>query len=125
MTTFELPYPIPLASLWTKHKGGGGVPSARYRAYGADAYEAILKQRPQKFKGAVAVLFRIVAPTKQLRDGDNLLKCLFDTLVRNQIIEDDNNSVVRTFSVEWAESGPPCLVTIEPFPPLPSKGLAV
>ena len=55
------------------------------------------------------------APDKRARDGDNLLKCLFDTLKTNGLIEDDSNRVVRRHELVWADDGPACVVLIMPF----------
>lgn len=109
----ELPFPVPLHALWLKHKGGGGIPTPRYQAYGREAWAMIAQQKPGKIKGPVSVAIRLVAPDKRKRDGDNLLKCLFDTLKRNGIIEDDNNRVVTRHSLEWALTGPACVILVQ------------
>jgi crossover junction endodeoxyribonuclease RusA len=113
MTRVELPYPIPLHALWLKHRGGGGIPTPRYKAYGKEAWARIAQQKPRKLKGRVSVFIRLVAPDKRGRDGDNLLKCLFDTLKTNGLIEDDSNRIVVRHSLEWAADGPPCVVLIQ------------
>lgn len=117
MTRLELPFPVPLHDLWISHKGGGGTPTARYKSYGKEAGWMILTQRPKKLKGPVTVQIFVVAPDNRTRDGDNLLKCLFDTLKTNGIIEDDNRKIVRKHSLEWVEDGPPCVVIVKPYAP--------
>ena len=114
MTRIELPFPVPLHALWIKHRGGGGVPSVRYKAYGREAWAEIARQRPQKHKGAVSVFVRLVAPDRRARDCDNLGKCLLDTLKTNGIIEDDSNRFVKRLTYEWASDGPPCVVLVQP-----------
>lgn len=120
MTKVELPFPVPLHALWVKHRGGGGVPSKRYQEFGREAWAMIAQQRPQKVKGAVSANILLVAPDKRRRDGDNLLKCVFDTLKNNGLIEDDSNQIVKRFTVDWSLSGPPCTILIHPY----EEGLA-
>lgn len=115
MIRVELPYPVPLHALWLKHRGGGGIPTDRYKLYGRAAWAMIAQQRPAKTKGPVSVHIRLKAPDKRARDGDNLLKCLFDTLKTNGLIEDDSNRVVRRHELVWADDGPACVVLIMPF----------
>lgn len=123
MTRIELPFPVPLHALWKVHKGGGGKPTPRYAAYGKEAWAMIAQQRPKKLKGPVTVDIFVVAPDARARDGDNLLKCLFDTLKNNGVIEDDSLKIVRRHSLEWMDSGPPCVVVVRPFEPTTTKEL--
>lgn len=111
----ELPFPVPLHALFVKHKGGGGIPSSRYKSYGREAWAAIAQQKPGKLKGEVSVFARLVAPDKRARDADNLGKCLLDTLKTNGIIEDDSNRYVKRLTYEWAADGPPCVVLIQKY----------
>jgi len=113
MTRVELPFPVPLHALWLRHKGGGGIPSPRYKAYGREAWATIAQQRPQKLKGEVSVFVRLVAPDRRERDADNLGKCVLDTLKTNGLIENDSNRYVRRLTFEWANDGPPCVVIIQ------------
>lgn len=111
--TFELPFPVPFHALWIKHRGGGGVPSKRYAAYGRHASQMMLAQRVKPVNGKVQINIEVVAPDKRRRDGDNLWKCINDVLVKNGVIEDDSNRVIVRQSLEWVKSGPPCRITIE------------
>jgi Holliday junction resolvase RusA-like endonuclease len=113
MIRVELPFPVPIADCFTNAGKCGRVKTKRYEAYGLEAWASITKQKPGKAKGAVSVYIRVVAPDKRVRDGDNLLKCVFDTLKDNGIIADDSNRVVRRHTLEWAEDGPPCVVLIQ------------
>lgn len=115
MIRIELPFPVPLHALWLKHKGGGGIPTPRYSAYGREAWAMIAQQRAGKAKGPVSVHIRVVAPDRRVRDGDNLLKCVFDTLKTNSVIEDDSNRIVKRHELVWADDGPPCVVLVQPF----------
>lgn len=113
MRALSLPFPVPLRALFVKSKGGSGIPSKRYQAYGREAAGMILSQGAPKVTGPVRVEIQLCAPDRRKRDGDNLMKCLFDTLVTNRVIEDDSNAIVRGFSVEWVEASEPCRVSIE------------
>ena len=110
--TINLPFPVPLRACFLKSKGGSGIPSKRYAAYGREATGMILEQGAPKVSGPVRVEISLCAPDRRRRDGDNLMKCLFDTLVRNRVIEDDSNAVVTGFSVEWVADAAPCRVRV-------------
>lgn len=110
--SLNMPFPVPLASCFIKSKGGGGIPTKRYKAYRANAAQMITAQGSPKVAGPVVVEIELTAPDRRKRDADNLMKCVFDNLVKAGVIEDDNNRVVRAFSVRWVETGRPCYVTI-------------
>ena len=112
---FELPFPVPLAACFIKSKGGSGIPSERYKAYEREAWGMMLQAGSPRVSGPVSVHFTLCAPDRRKSDGDNLLKCLFDTLTHNGVIEDDNNAFVRHFSLEWIEQGQPCQVVVERY----------
>ena len=114
MRILSLPFPVPLHACFIKSKGGSGIPSKRYEAYKVEAAKRIQKQGAPKVAGPVRIEIRLCAPDRRKRDGDNLMKCLFDTLVNNRVIEDDSNDIVRGFSVEWVADSDPCLVFIKP-----------
>ena len=111
--SLSLPFPVPLHACFIKNIGGSGIPSKRYKTYASEAAATIMAQGSPKVSGPVSVRFYLCAPTKAKRDGDNLLKCLFDTLTSNGVIEDDNNRIVRRFSLEWVEASSPCRVEIQ------------
>ncbi len=114
---FTLPFPVPLHACFIKSKGGTGIPSKRYKAYGWNAQADIIQAGRPRISGPVSVKFLLCAPDRRKRDGDNLTKCLFDTLVNNGVIEDDNNQIVRKFSMEWVENAPACTVVVEEYDP--------
>lgn len=112
---FELPFPVPLHACFIKSKGGSGIPSKRYKQYGWNAQAKILEAGSPRVSGPVSVMFYLNAPDKRPRDGDNLFKCLMDTLVNNGVIEDDSNKYVKKEGLEWVDAGPPCTVVIERY----------
>lgn len=113
MVRVDLPFPIPLHACFRNVAGKGRVRTSRYLAYSKNASKELLVQRPAKIKGPVSVHVSLVAPDARARDGDNLLKCLFDTLKHNGLIEDDSNRIIVRHSLVWAPHGPPCTVIIQ------------
>ena len=106
-----LPYPVPLSSCFI-NKGKGRTKSPRYRAYEEEAGKMLNAQGARPMKPPYHVTITLCAPDKRKRDADNLFKCLFDTLVKNGIIEDDNNQCIHSGSWAWTEEGEPCTVHI-------------
>lgn len=113
LVRLELPFPIPLHACFRNVPGRGRVKTERYAKYSDNAAKELLVQRPGRIKGPVSVHVSLVAPDARARDGDNLLKCLFDTLVKNGVIEDDSNRVIVRHSLTWAGYGPPCVVIVQ------------
>ena len=72
----------------------------------------IMAQGSPKAAGPVVVEVFLAKPDNRKRDGDNLLKCLLDTLVKSRVIADDNCDVVIAGSWAWADHGVPCRVKI-------------
>ena len=48
-----------------------------------------------------------MSPTKQAYDADNRLKALIDLCVAHQVIEADDNRIVRAISVRVSDTGEP------------------
>ena len=74
----------------------------------------IMAQGSPKVAGPVVLEVDFTAPDQRARDGDNLLKCVFDTLVKAGVIEDDNNRVILASSFRWVDAQTPCRVTVRP-----------
>lgn len=113
MVRLELPFPVPLHDCFTNAKGRGRVPTKRYTAYRKEAGLMLMAQRARPVEGPVSVRIQLVAPDKRVRDGDNTLKCIFDTLKHFNIIADDSNRVVIRHELIWVPSGPPCVVLVQ------------
>jgi len=101
--TLMLPFPISMNNMYVNVPRRGRVPSKRYMTWRRAADTEIMAQRPRRFDGPVSIHVQLGAPNRVRRDGDNLLKCIFDALKRNRIIPDDDNRYVRAGSFEWAE----------------------
>lgn len=109
----ELPWPVPLHDCFTNAPGKGRVPTKRYAAYRKEAGQMLMAQRARPVRGPVSIHIQLVAPDRRVRDGDNTLKCIFDTLKHFGIIEDDSNRVIRRHELVWANDGPPCVVIVQ------------
>ena len=109
-----LPFPVPLAACFTNQKyGKGRTKTDRYKAYQHEAGQMLMfeqKAKPMQPPYHIDVYLR--APDKRRRDGDNTLKCIFDTCVKFGILKDDSNHEIHSFSVAWVEDGDPCVIQI-------------
>lgn len=105
-----LPFPPSVNGTFRQHNGSRL--SKRYIAWRDAATVELLRQRPTKHCGRVALTLEFAAPDRRPRDIDNLLKAPLDLLVKQGIIEDDNIKVVREVTARWVENGPPCSITI-------------
>lgn len=128
MQTITLPWPTSANRLWRKARL-----SAEYKAWKRTAWVAIAQQRPAKFKGPVAIHLQACPPDARLRDPDNIVKPIFDSLVDNGVISGDDFGVVKFHSVSQGprQKGGAVVVTIADaaalpagFNPLKEKALA-
>ena len=107
----ELPFPIPLASCFI-NVGRTRTKSKRYRVYEKLAAAELMARGVKQMKPPYHIDITFCAPDRRKRDADNLFKCLFDTLVKNGVIEDDNNQCIHSASWRWVDEGEPCVVQI-------------
>ena len=112
MITITLPFPVSVNGMYANHYGKGRIKTGRYKSWQNEANGELLQQKPPAMVGPVSIDIRIKAPDARVRDGDNLVKCVFDLLKLRKVIPDDNNKIIKRHSVEWVEQGPPCEVTI-------------
>lgn len=73
--------------------------SAQARAWKASAELELVAQRPEPVAGPVQIDIELASPTRRKFDPDNRVKALLDLLVKNGVIEADDNSVLKKFSV--------------------------
>lgn len=114
MTTVRLPFPISTNRL-LRAVSGRAILSEPYRRWKKEAAQEIMIQRARHVPGKVSVSVELVAPDKRRRDADNCLKSCLDALVTGRLIEDDSAWIVKRLSVEWRDSGHPCVVHILPW----------
>jgi len=113
MTTVSLPFPPSINALY-RAVGGRSILSEKYRLWKTEAGLVLNSQRPKKVLGKVAVSVELCAPDKRRRDADNAgTKALLDLLVSHQIIEADDNRILKEIKVVWVDQGDPCRVTIQ------------
>jgi crossover junction endodeoxyribonuclease RusA len=114
-TILALPFPPSVNGLYD-----GGRNSKRrftsdsYRAWQADAYEALLGQpaRSSRYSQPVQVTYTFGRPDKRRRDVFNLEKAVSDFLVKHGILTDD--TLIERGTVQWG-SEPGVIVCIEPL----------
>lgn len=96
----ELPFP---PSVWSAHgKKSNGVKfrSKTYKAWLSNAPELILPEDGMITK-AVSVIMDFYFPDKRRRDLDNYAKVPLDYLVSSCVLEDDNNTIVRSLEFNF------------------------
>lgn len=113
VTTITLPFPTSLNANGKKYNGARM--SKAYREWRDAARIELLSQQPTRIAGPVTVELLLVAPDRRIRDGDNLVKGVLD-LLKEHVIDEDNNRVVIKGSFEWVRQGPPCTVHIRSLP---------
>lgn len=112
--SITLPFPVPLSSLTGNSASSGRKMTERYKAWRKEAGWLLKQQRPHKFKGEVEICIEIRPPDKRKRDGDNLVKSVFDLLTAHCVIRDDNLSIIAKHSVERVDDidAPECRIVI-------------
>lgn len=115
MTVIELPFPPSVNNLFINGKHGR-FRSQRYDSWIMEAGNEILRQRPSKVAGPVALRFEFQeGRDKRKRDVTNLIKAPEDLLVKHQIIEADDGSIVREVNACWSAEVVGVRVTIRPM----------
>lgn len=104
---FTLPYPPTLNSYWRHipdpHRSGQvrhliGKAGREYRAWVMQWAYTI---RPRPLPGPLVLLLDAYPPDARERDGDNLPKCVFDSLVHAGVLSGDSNKVIAAHAVIW------------------------
>ncbi len=113
MITLKLPIPPSVNALYSgNHRR---FKSKRYKAWIAEAEDAIQGEKFTMMSGNIEVTYRICSPDNRRRDLENYSKALSDFLVDHKIIEDDSN--IQRLVMEWADDITPGLseITIRPY----------
>ena len=109
-----MPYPPSINRLWRASKRGGVYKSQEYRDWQTEARWEIDKQiKKQRVSGHYKLTILVVRPDKRRRDLGNLEKAISDILVMTNTIDDD--CLCDWIDIRWTESGPDCMVIIEPM----------
>lgn len=90
----RIPIPPSLNGIFRNVPGIGRVKTGGYKRWITQAGYAVLAQRPEKWKGDVAV--SIAIGPRQRGDLDNRIKPVLDLLTKMQVIEDDRKVVEIT-----------------------------
>ncbi len=98
MNTYVLSWPPSTNSLWRAFRGRN-ILSKQARIWSENASKELVEQKATLVSGPVTIDIELSSPTKRSYDPDNRVKALLDLLVKNGIIEDDNNSIVHKLSI--------------------------
>lgn len=111
MIEIQLPFPPSVNDMFlnNKRKGRGRIPSPDYRAWKADASEALYRQSPRLVLGRCEV--RIDLDDRRKGDADNRAKPVLDALVTHGVLGGDSKKYVKRVSIGW-EKADGCIVTI-------------
>tara|TARA_R110000803_G_scaffold50710_3_gene105063 strand:- start:760 stop:1113 length:354 start_codon:yes stop_codon:yes gene_type:complete len=107
-----LPFPMSVNTLYTNVKGRGRVTTGRYRDWQWEAALMLKKQTLRKFDKRVDIEIRC-GKGRANQDISNLIKSVEDTLVKNDILIDDNKKYVRSVKASWDDDVAGCVVFIE------------
>lgn len=97
-----LPFPPSVNGYWMPRRGGGVMRTPRAREYVMDCRRVVQEQHQHLPRlGAQPVVVEVVAspPDRRRRDLDNVLKAVFDALVRLRVLDDDVQ--VRELHARW------------------------
>lgn len=113
MTIINLPFPPSVNNLFINGKSGR-FRSQKYDSWIMEAGNEILRQRPSRIAGPVNLVFEFQEGRDgRKRDISNLIKAPEDLLVKHQIIEADDGSIVRSIAAKWTPEVEGVRVTVE------------
>jgi Holliday junction resolvase RusA-like endonuclease len=116
MSSFILPMPPSVNGLWANGKHGKRYRTQVYDSWIYEAGAEIMRQRPKKHVGPVVLSYEVQEPAgKRKYDLGNREKAVTDLLVSHQIIEADDNTIVREIKLKWAPDINGVRVTIAPL----------
>ena len=92
--TFLLPWPVSTNGLWRAFNGRN-ILSAPARAWNKAAAMELMVQRARPIKGPVTLLIELCSPYGRRFDLSNRIKIVEDLLVKNAVIEGDDDEIVR------------------------------
>lgn len=114
-TVITLPMPPTTNNLFVG-TGNRRVKSGPYKSWELRAGWDLLRQRPPRIKGPVAVLIEVSdAESADNWDLCNREKAAMDLLVTQGVIQGDHKRIVREFAMRWADV-PGVRVTIRGCP---------
>lgn len=102
--TFVISWPPGVNTLYGVW-GGRKILSRRGREWYKRATEELLAAKPVSIPGPVEIDIELCSPFKRRYDPDGRVKALLDLLVKNLVIEDDNDLILRRHTVIPVEGG--------------------
>jgi len=113
-----LPWPPSVNNLFAGTKRR--YATKHYRTWRRHAEMEIMAARTPRINGPVTISILLHPPDSRPRDPSNHVKAIEDTLVRMQVIRDDNGDVVKQISARWGAVASPskrarAVVTITPI----------
>lgn len=94
---FTLPFPPSVNALY-----GGGSAQRRFKSKGYKAWEAKCPElAPLVINKPVRITLTYFLPDKRARDLDNYGKAVFDRLVHDNVILDDNFNILREIHIRF------------------------
>jgi Holliday junction resolvase RusA-like endonuclease len=94
------------------------VKTYKYEAWEQEAGWELLRQRPPRIKGPVAVTIEVSdLDSSSTWDLCNREKATMDLLVTHGVIQGDNKPIVREFNMRWSAAIRGVRVTVQPLAP--------
>jgi Holliday junction resolvase RusA-like endonuclease len=100
-----LPFPLSVNNLYAGKRRRYATPA--YKRWKREADITIMVARPHRFTVPVRVAVTLHPKDNRRRDADNAQKCLLDSLVRMEVIQDDSQGFVRGITTEWGSVANP------------------
>lgn len=99
----ELPWPPRTGNRTTRHARGGHYTAPEVVQYRAEVARLLERLRLSQLRlaGRYEVRLALQPPDSRSRDGDNLEKVLWDSLVKGGLLQDDSNKVLVNTIREW------------------------
>ena len=92
------------------------IDSPRYASWKREAGWELLRQRPPRIRGPVAVLIEVsLSESNDTWDLCNREKATMDLLVTQGVIQGDNRPFVREFAMRWNDAVSGVRVTVRPL----------
>lgn len=104
MQQFLVDWPPSVNQLWRAYHGRN-ILSARARQWFVSASKQLAIQKVKPTRGQVEIGIDLCAPHNRRYDPDNRVKALLDLLVKNGILDGDDDSIITFFSVRVVKNG--------------------